>query len=140
MANITRDRNTVKIAPTLLAPQYVANAAATTTYYYGTMQAVDANQRAVNPVSATLKVMGVVKRHVDNSTGAADAKRVELESGEFLFANAGDIGVDDVGKPAYASDNQTVTLVSANGSLCGIVTGVNADSVQVGVGPQYFTA
>lgn len=139
MANLTSERNTVKSSASIYQRQNVLNMPAGAVAYKGLAKAADANQRAVDPGAAGGPVMGVVKKTVDNSLGAADAIRVELETGEFQFDNAGDIGVDDVGKPCYFTDNHTVTLVNTN-SQGGIVLEVGAGFVEVGVGPQYFTA
>lgn len=136
MADLTQERNTVKATASIYQRQNVLNMPAGAVAYKGLMKSTDANQRAVNPGAAGLPVMGVVKKTVDNSLGAADAIRVELETGEFQFDNAGDIGVDDVGKTCYAADNQTVTLVNTN-SICGKILEVGATFVEVGIGPQY---
>jgi hypothetical protein len=138
MANLTQERNTVKGSASIMQRQNVLNLGAGAIAYKGLMKATDANQRAVDPGAAGLPVMGVVKQTKDNSLGAADALRVELETGEFQFDNAGDIGVDDVGKECFATDNHTVTLVNTN-SKVGKVLEVGAGFVEVGVGPQYQT-
>lgn len=142
MPNMTKDRATVKKAPTANEFQYVANASAARKYYIGTLQAVDANNRAVDPAAgvAALKCMGVVKEHVDNSLGAADAKKVELEGGEFEFDKhpTNTPTATHIGLPAYASDDHTISITAADGPLVGKITGINANSVDVGVGPKYF--
>lgn len=133
MANLTQERNTVQRASVKMLTQNVLNMPAGAIAYKGLMKVSDANQRAVDPVSATLFVMGVVKKTVDNSLGAADEVRVELETGPMEFDNAGDITIADVGKPAYATDNHTVTAVAANGSHAGRILAVNATGVEVDI-------
>jgi hypothetical protein len=139
MANATSERNTVKGASTVNQRQNVLNMPAGAIAHFGTMKSADANQRAVNPGAAGGPVMGVVKKTIDNSTGGADAKKVELESGEFVFGNAGDIGIGDIGKPCFAVDNQTLTKVNTN-SRAGTILEVHADgTVEAGIGPQYYS-
>ena len=136
MVNFTQERNTVKSSPTIYMPQQVSNVPAGAIIYAGLAYATDANQRCVNPGAAGLPVLGVAKKTYDNSLGANDAIRAEFETGIFQFDNAGDIGVDDINKTCYFSDNHTVTLVNTN-SLGGKVLEVGAGFVEVGIGAQY---
>lgn len=142
MSNQTQDVERIKKASATYAPQNVLNCLATTIYYAGALVYADANQRAAKPAAggAAFKVMGWLKHRVDNSTGANDARKVELETGEALFLNDGTISADDVGKVAYAADDQTASLTAANGPMMGIITEVNSNGVMVGVGPLYQTA
>lgn len=142
MADITKDRMTVKKASATYMEQYVANAKAATIYWIGTMQAVDATNRATNPsaAGAALKVPGVVKDRVDNSLGANDAKQVEFESGTFEFAKHGvnTPVLANLWAKGYASDNQTISNNAADGPLAGIIVGINANSVDIKIGPENF--
>lgn len=142
MANLTQERNTVKGSATIMQRQNVLNLGAGAVAYKGLAKAADANQRAVDPGAAATPVMGVVKHTADNSLGAADALRVELETGEFQFDNAGDISVAHVGLPCKFTDNHTVALMGnvTPGSPGAIILEVGAGFVEVGVGPQYFVA
>ncbi len=142
MANLAKDRNTVKKAPSTYAFQYVANALAATKYYIGLMVCVDASNNAVQAITsahAALKVPGVVKDFVDNSLGATADKKVELESGEFEFDKHATTPPTAIGQKCYASDNHTVSVTAADGPLVGIAVGINANSIDVGVGPAYWT-
>ena len=136
MADLTAERNTQARVSKVNLTQNVLNMPAGAIAYFGLMKAVDANQRAVNPGAAGGPVMGVVKKTVDNSLGGADAKKVELETGPFRFTNAGDIGIDDVGKTCYASSNHELTLVNTN-SIAGKILEVHADgTLDADIGPH----
>lgn len=143
MANLAQDRATVKTGPAAYQPQLVANALASTKYYIGLIQVIDANQRAANPGAGNAALVGarcgVVKDFVDNSLGANDAAKVELETGVFEFDKHGvnTPGVGDVGKPAYASDNHTISTLNTDGPQCGTFWAINANSVDVAIGPQF---
>lgn len=147
MSNATKDRNTVYDASTIYSGRINrANMPAADIAYAGTMRCLDANQRAVKPsaANAALRVRGVVKNQVDNSTGAADAKRVELMEGEFEFANSATnpitLAVLATSNPiCYAEDDSTVGSLNTAGSLAGIVLEVNTGSILVGIGSKYFT-
>lgn len=140
MADATKDRNTIKNATATYQPQVVLNMPAATIAYSGTMKVADANQRAINPadVAAINDVAGVVKQRVDNSAGAADAKKVELETGVFKFTNNGAVTIAMVGQNAVAVDNQTVApaaqAVTNRWPIAGKITGVDTDGVWVDVG------
>ena len=142
MANATADRATTKWAPATFAPQSVLNVPAATTIWGGVMKCADANQRAVDPslANAALFVAGVTKNQYDNSTGAADAVKCELETGifEFALAAVNTPLISDVGKPAYAEDNQTIGKLNTAGSLAGTIIEVGVGYVAVGIGPQYY--
>lgn len=142
MADATKDRATVKKASAVYLPLYVANMPAAEIAYFGVMKAIDANGRAVNPsgANAALKVMGVVKERKDNSAGVADEKKVELESGGFKFANSGvnPVTIADIGKTAYAEDNQTVGILNTAGSEAGKIVQLDSDGVWVEVGAAFL--
>lgn len=139
MADLTRDRATTKKATTAFRDQNVVNALAATVYYIGLMKAVDANGRGVNPsaAGAALLVGGVVKDRVDNSLGANDALKVELETGVFNFdlhATHPPVIADLFG-PVYAADNHTISNDPADGPLAGTMTALNAASCDVDIDP-----
>ena len=79
--------------------------------------------------------VGVADERVVNG-GAAGAKSLRYRAGTFLFANssAGDaITLADIGKPAYAVDDQTVAKNSGTNtrSIAGFVAGVEAHGVWI---------
>lgn len=146
MANLTVERNTQARASKINQTQNVLNMPAATVAYFGLMKAADANQRAIDPVvgAARLFIAGVVKKTVDNSLGLADAKKVELETGEFRFDKDGTITTaTPIGTSVYAVDNHTVATTASTGAganwpLAGKLLEVHADgTVDVGIGPQY---
>lgn len=141
MANLTKDRATVKTGPSAFKEQLVANALAATVYYIGLLKIIDANGRAADPgagnAALTGAKAGVVKDRVDNSLGANDALKVELETGVFCFDKSGTSAptVADIGKVCYGADNHTISMTAADGPPVGRVWAVNAASVDVMLGP-----
>jgi hypothetical protein len=141
MANLTKDRATTKSAVTAYREQLVANAIGGRVYYIGTLQIIDANGRADNPGAATAALTGakagVVKDRYDNSLGANDAIKVELETGVFRFDKSGTSAptAADVGKVCYGADNHTISMTAADGPPVGRIWQVNSNSVDVTVGP-----
>lgn len=141
MANLTKDRATTKSAVTAYREQLVANALAATIYYIGLIKVIDDNGRAADPGAGNAALAGaragVVKDRVDNSLGANDAAKVELETGVFNFDKDGTNPptAASVGAVAYASDNHTISIDPADGPPVGRVWAVNAASVDVNVGP-----
>lgn len=141
MANLTKDRATTKSAVTAFREQLVANALATRVYYIGLLQIIDANGRADNPGAATAALVGakagIVKDRVDNSLGANDALKVELETGVFRLDKSGTSApvAGDVGKVCYGADNHTISMTAADGPPVGRIWQVNTNSVDVNVGP-----
>lgn len=120
--------------------------AASTTIYQGGMVALNASGYAV-PASAspTLKVLGRAMANVDNAAGSNGALIVEAEAGCFRFENSegGDaISSDDIGKPCYAVDDQTLALTSNGGArpIAGLVADVDADGVWVLLGVEARSA
>lgn len=141
MANVTKDRNTIQKASRIWLAQQVLNATGGLRYYAGTMIAADANARGVKPsgANAALKVAGVMKLHVDNTSGANDAVKLELMTGEFKFAKSGvnTPTAASVGAIGYAEDDQTIGTLNTAGSYAGIITQVDTDGVWVNVGMQF---
>jgi hypothetical protein len=68
-------------------------------------------------------VMGVAREHVDNSTGSAGDKFVNVEIGEFLFSTT-DGTIADTGVQMYlVDDNEVDSTAGANSILAGMCTG-----------------
>lgn len=78
--------------------------------------------------------VGRVKRTADNSAGADGAISVTVESGTFLWDNAGDVAQAHVGALAYWSAANTVTA-TAGGSVAGEIVEVSASGVWVKTDP-----
>lgn len=139
MANATRDIKTERKASNLYRPKEVANAIGGRVYYTGTMQVIDANGRADNPGGGNiaLRVVGIVWDHTDNSAGANDERKVELETGEVKMKKHATNPPTwaDRGKMVFASDNQTISRSAADGSPAGVLTEVEVDGVMVDISP-----
>jgi hypothetical protein len=136
MANKTTSRNTEERASNLYRPLAVLNAAAATRYSSGTMQCSAPDGTARNPAvanAATDRVIGVVKEDVDNSTGVAGDRKVELKRGIFKWAKDGTNPPTpaDVGKMVFAVDNQTISRSAATGTPAGLCEQVDSDGVWV---------
>jgi hypothetical protein len=116
----------------------VLNVASGTVIYAGGLVAVDTNVFAV-PASdtATLKVVGIASRAVDQRAGVYDsAKKLLVRRGVFLFKNGGSLTDANIGDWAYVEDDQTVTTAAemTNDLLAGVIVDVDADGVWVDVG------
>lgn len=142
MADATTARSPQESTAAKQLPTTVLKAKASTTYYAGTMQTADSNGRATNPTSTSQIVAGVVTRGVDNSTGANDAKDVELRTGPHRFALHGTHPptVADLFKMVYASDNQTISNDATDGSVAGLLLDVTSTDCGVWVGPPATNA
>ncbi|WP_411037642.1 hypothetical protein [Shinella sp. BYT-45] len=133
MTALSGDRNT----PQRSGDTREFGAAAGAVLYAGAMAAVNAAGYAVPVSEATgLKGAGRVERRVDNSAGAAGAKRVVIRAGIFRYANSASadaITQADIGADAYGVDDQTVAKTSATNtrSVVGKVFDVDADGVWV---------
>jgi len=122
----------------------VAPVAASTTIYKGALIAVvsgGAAGYATNAATATTHiVLGVATATVVNS-GAAGAKSVPYEAGDFEFTNSASadlIDQGDTGATVYVVDNDVVALTdgSSSRSVAGLVVGMNGTKpiVRVGLG------
>lgn len=110
--------------------------ASSTQYYKGGIIAYDSADGLVKKgvTATTLIAIGRCEENV--LTGASNARRINGRAGIFKFANsaaADAIAEDDVGKPCYIVDDQTVALTdgTATRSRAGIVNGVDSDGVWV---------
>jgi predicted RecA/RadA family phage recombinase len=73
------------------------------------------------PLEAGDPFRGFAESKCDNSTGAQAAKKVRVrESGKIELTISG-IAITDVGKPVYASDDDTFTLTQGSNSFVGYV-------------------
>lgn len=88
---------------------------------------------ALETVTATTHTtVGVARKRCDNTGGAAAAKSVEIDEGDFPFDNssAGDLLTNaDIGALVYAVDNNTVakTTGGATRSVAGRLVGFFSD-------------
>ncbi len=74
---------------------------------------------AHRPLSAGDRFVGFAEARVDNSTGAAGAKYVRVRSKGRVQLPITSFDVTDVGKPVYASDDDTFTLTQSTNSHIG---------------------
>jgi hypothetical protein len=122
----------------------VAPVAAATTIFKGALISVVAGGAAgyaINAATATTHlVLGVATETVVNA-GAAGAKSVPYEAGDFEFTSAGaadTIDQGDTGATVYVVDNDVVALTdgSSSRSVAGLVVGMNGAKpiVRVGLG------
>lgn len=119
MAALTQDRITDKRVPGLMAYPV----AATTKIYAGAMVCVNSVGLAVPAADAAgNKVVGVAKRTVDNSTGAAGAMWVEVDCPIVARFNATSITQAMVGTVMHVVDDNTVDdAVGANTIKAGVL-------------------
>lgn len=149
MTALTKDRKAPQYgSPDDVLPKLVSlPMAASTIIYAGSMVASDASGNAV-PASANsaLKLWGRAEVQVDNSTGNAGDKRINVRPGVFAFNNSGAgadlIAAANVGAYCYAADDNVVALTDAGGTrpVAGIIFPFdpnNTSFVQVGVGPGF---
>lgn len=83
--------------------------------------------------AAGLIVAGVSRQFVDNTGGADGAVKVTVRRATVKFINGDAIAQADVGKMAYAVDDQTVSKGAVGKSPAGVIVEVEADGVWVAV-------
>lgn len=110
-------------------------AAAQTIYFGAIVMRNAAGYLAKGATAAGLVGAGVADERVVNAGSAGD-ETLRYRVGTFLFANsgAGDaITIADIGKPAYAVDDQTVAKTSDTGarSIAGFVADLDPHGVWV---------
>ena len=83
--------------------------------------AVGLSSGNARPLNAGDQFVGFCIQNVDNSTGSAGDLRVQVKThGEIQLA-IGSLAATDVGKPVYASDDDTFTLTATSNSYIGKV-------------------
>jgi hypothetical protein len=93
--------------------------AASTKIYKGAMVG-DNGSGYARPLVAGDPFLGFALFQVDNSSGAAGAKRVEMKiKDRCVVAVTGASGVGDVGDAVYASDDNTFTKTSTSNTYIG---------------------
>lgn len=133
MTALTADRNTPRAEGDIKS----LAVAATQLIYAGAIVMRNATGYGVKGATA-LNLVGVgrAEERIDNSTGVSGDKYIKVRTGRFRFANsaAGDlITIADIGKPAYAVDDQTVAKTSGTNtrSIAGFIADVDAQGVWV---------
>jgi hypothetical protein len=91
--------------------------AASTTIYQGTLVALNSSGYLTSATGGIAqRFVGVASEGVDNSAGANAAKYCKVYSGNsnlFKMTTSG-ATINDVGRPVYCADNQTVQFASGN--------------------------
>lgn len=90
--------------------------------------------------AAGLIVAGVSRAQVDNTGGADGALNVTVRRACHKFVNGDAIAEGDLGKMAYAVDNQTVSKGAAGKSPVGVIVQLEADGVWVAIHPRIVAA
>ncbi|BBT16232.1 hypothetical protein WP8S17C03_22810 [Metapseudomonas otitidis] len=130
---LTKDRNTSRRD----GVQYNDPLAANAKIYAGSIVCLDASGNAVpGSTATTLKVRGLAQEQVDNTGGAAGAKRIETRRGVFQLANSASTDLitrAEIGSQCYIVDDQTVAKTSATNtrSVAGVVRDVDDGGVWV---------
>lgn len=126
MAALTQDRNTVQA----LGDLRTGGVATATTIFAGAIVLRNASGWLTKGQTATALVgVGRAEERVVNA-GANGAKSLKYRPGVFRFANsasADEITAADIGKPAFAVDDQTVAKTSGTNtrSVAGFVDAVD---------------
>jgi hypothetical protein len=136
---LTADRDTKAQGKGGLKHQYNLPVAATTTIFQGSMVGINASGYLV-PASAdsAIRIVGMAKKRVVNSGSAGDVS-CPVETGIFKWANSsttGAITAADIGRDAYAVDDETVSRISAYGArpVAGRIVEVDSAGVWVETG------
>lgn len=88
------------------------------------------------PLVAGDSFRGFAESKVDNSAGAAGALNVRVKQKGIVKLAVGSLAITDVGKPVYASDDDTFTLTATSNSHIGRVMSF----VSTGIGMVEFDA
>lgn len=101
--------------------------AASTIIYEGTMVSISSTGYAVPTTSSTGPVAGIAEATTDNSAGTDGAINTIVRLGAFWRPNHAThtLDISYVGKPCYASDNNTLSSYSSDGPFAGIVAAVD---------------
>lgn len=131
------ERNTQNQGNTPLLHYLEIPVEANTKVEAGNLGVINANGYAAHGSTAlNLKAVGRIEETVDNTGGAAGAKRVRIKRGVFKWANssAGDqIAQADLYADCYIVNSTTVAKTSGGStrSKAGRVVGVDSDGVWV---------
>jgi len=123
---------------------------ATHEVYSGSMMVCDVSDtdgyfRAVPLSSSTNMASGDIfggvslERQSVTSSDTADGSVLctVARDGVWPFA-VGSVAITDIGAPAYASDDDTITTTSTNNLWCGIIEDVDATNVYVNIAPAFL--
>ena len=135
MSALTEARNTPEIAAGGVHYTRELTVAGGSTVYAGAITAVNSSGYAI-PATSTGNIT-VVGRAENTASGG---ETVKTRSGMFVYkpVSSGAVTLNDVNKPCYVQDDQTVTLTGGTTAvLAGIVRDVTSEGVvaEIGNGP-----
>ena len=109
-----------------------------TTIYQGALVALDENGYAIPGKTASGLVSAGRAEETVANTGADGAAYINVTRGIFVFDNtatvANQITAADVLRPCYIEDDHTVSTLSTDASIAGLVIRVDDDGVAVDLG------
>ena len=80
--------------------------------------------------TASMRFVGIATEHVDNSGGSAGDKRIRVMRKGVVEFNQSGLAVTDIGKPAYLSDDNTIST-TVYGAAIGIIVGLEIGRAHV---------
>ena len=89
--------------------------------YEGAAVGIVAGSGHARPLAAGDKFAGFAESTVDNSAGAAAAKSVRVITNGLIQIPVTSVAITDIGKPVYASDDDTFVLTESTNSYVGRV-------------------
>lgn len=101
-------------------------------FYRGALISINAagNAEPAN-VTATVACIGVCLENKDNSGGSIGDKTVKVLTGARIKHDVTNVTKAELGDVAYASDDQTMTLVSTANSEAGWIIGIEASGTAI---------
>ncbi len=110
---------------------------ASTIIYRGGLVGLDRSSGYVRPLVAGDQFQGLAYEQCDNSSGSnGDREVIIFTQGDFEFALSG-ADKTDIGRPVFASDDNTLVLSGANASYIGRIIDVPASGqIIVRIDPQ----
>lgn len=89
--------------------------------YEGAAVGIVAGSGHARPLQAGDKFAGFAESTIDNSAGAAAAQRVRVLTEGLIQLAVASVAITDIGKPVYASDDDTFVLTPSTNSYIGRV-------------------
>lgn len=129
-------RSTRRLAGEPIPPLQDQPVKANTKIWAGSLIVLDAGYAAPGRAATGLLALGMATETVDNTGGAAGAKRVPYQPGVSRWANSANadlIAQTDAGQLCYIVDDQTVAKTdgTATRSIAGTIYGVDSQGVWV---------
>jgi hypothetical protein len=134
MVNFVKDRNTKTLTSSKNQPIVGPfGLPAASTIYKGLMYTLDSSGRPKSPGAVGEIVAGFSVQQIDNTGGANDALKCDLQTGPACWDGhaVNPPTIADLYRVVYASDNHTVSRLASDGSRAGILIGVDADGMWV---------